>query len=85
MRMLILKRLRDWSFDECEREVRASPILKDLVPQLVPLGRARRVIQRRRLRVDTIVVETNIRYPTDDTLLATASGRSRWSRAARLS
>src|SRR5881397_4211454 len=31
---------------------------------------ARRVVRGRRLRVDTTVVETNIHYPTDATLLA---------------
>jgi transposase, IS5 family len=99
LRMLILKHLHDWSFDECEREVRGSlvyrafcridgervpdaktlirlahlldeAVLRDLLAQLVSLGRARRVIRGRRLRVDTTVVETNIHYPTDDTLLA---------------
>jgi IS5 family transposase len=97
--MLILKHLHDWSFDECEREVRGSlvyrafcridgervpdaktlirlahlldePVLKDLLAQLVTRGRERRVVQGRRLRVDTTVVETNIHYPTDATLLA---------------
>jgi IS5 family transposase len=99
LRMLILKHLHDWSFDECERDVRGSlvyrafcridgervpdaktlirlahlldePVLKDLLAQLVTLGRTRRVIHGRRLRVDTTVVETNIHYPTDATLLA---------------
>jgi IS5 family transposase len=99
LRMLVLKHLHDWSFDECEREVRGSlvyrafcridgervpdaktlirlahlldePVLKDLLAQLVTLGRARRVIQGRRLRVDTTVGETNIHYPTDAALLA---------------
>ena len=99
LRMLVLKHLHDWSFDECEREVRGSlvyrafcridgervpdaktlirlahlldePVLKDLLAQLVTRGRERRVIQGRRLRVDTTVVETNIHYPTDATLLA---------------
>ena len=99
LRMLVLKHLHDWSFDECEREVRGSlvyrtfcridgerapdaktlirlahlldePVLKDLLAHLVTLGRARRAIHGRRLRVDTTVVETNIHYPTDDTLLA---------------
>jgi IS5 family transposase len=99
LRTLILKHLYDWSFDECEREVRGSlvyrafcridgecapdaktlirlahlldePVLKDLLAQLVTLGRGRRVVQGRRLRVDTTVVETNIHYPTDATLLA---------------
>ena len=45
-------------------------VLKDLLAQLVSVGRAQRVIQGRRLRVDTTVVETNIHYPTDATLLA---------------
>src|SRR5438874_2036366 len=99
LRMLILKHLHDWSFDECEREVRGSlvyrafcridgervpdaktlirlahvldePVLKDVVARLVALGRERRVVRGRRLRVDTTVVETNIHYPTDATLLA---------------
>ena len=47
-----------------------EPVLKDLLAQLVMRGRERRVIQGRRLRVDTTVVETNIHYPTDATLLA---------------
>src|SRR5438128_246521 len=99
LRMLVLKHLHDWTFDECEREVRGSlvyrafcridgervpdaktlirlahvldePVLKDVVARLVALGRERRVVQGRRLRVDTTVVETNIHYPTDATLLA---------------
>src|SRR5713101_6219994 len=99
LRMLVLKHLSDWSFDECEREVRGSlvyrafcridgervpdaktlirlahlldePVLKDVLARLVALGRARRVVRGRRLRLDTTVVETNIHYPTDATLLA---------------
>src|SRR3989441_2672675 len=99
LRMLVLKHLHDWTFDECEREVRGSlvyrafcridgervpdaktlirlahvldePVLKDVVARLVALGRERRVVRGRRLRVDTTVVETNIHYPTDATLLA---------------
>jgi IS5 family transposase len=99
LRILVLKHLHDWSFDECEREVRGSlvyrafcridgervpdaktlirlarlldePVLKDVLARLVALGRARRVVRGRRLRVDTTVVETNIHYPTDATLLA---------------
>jgi len=45
-------------------------VLKDVLTRLVTIGRARRVIRGRRLRVDTTVVETNIHYPTDATLLA---------------
>src|SRR5499426_403758 len=98
LRMLVLKHLSDWSFEECEREVRGSlvyrafcridgervpdaktlirlthlldePVLKDLLAHLVTRGRQRRVVKGRRLRVDTTVVETNIHYPTDATLL----------------
>ena len=99
LRMLVLKHRYDWSFDECEREVRGSlvyrafcridgervpdaktlirlaqllhdGVLRDVLARLVAVGRERRVIHGRRLRVDTTVVETNIHYPTDATLLA---------------
>jgi IS5 family transposase len=99
LRMLVLKHLFDWSFDECEREVRANlvyrafcriegervpdaktlirlarvldgPTLKQLLARLVAVASERRVVRGRRLRVDTTVVETNIHYPTDSTLLA---------------
>src|SRR3989441_7878469 len=99
LRMLVLKHLSDWSFDECEREVRGGlvyrafcridgervpdaktlirlahlldePVLKDVLARLVALAREHRVVRGRRLRVDTTVVETNIHYPTDATLLA---------------
>ena len=98
LRMLVLKHLFDWSFDECEREVRANlvpapsaasrangspsktlirlarvldgPTLKRLLERLVAVAGERRVVRGRRLRVDTTVVETNIHYPTDSTLLA---------------
>ncbi len=99
LRMLVLKHLHDWSFDECEREVRGGlvyrafcridgervpdaktlirlahlldePVLKDVLARLVALGRERRLITGRRMRLDTTVVETNIHYPTDAALLA---------------
>ena len=99
LRMLVLKHLFDWSFDECEREVRGSlvyrpfcridgervpdaktlirlshclgpEVLKGLVARLGAVARQRRVVRGGRLRVDTTVVETNIHYPTDSTLLA---------------
>jgi len=41
-----------------------------VLTRLVVLGRERRIVRGRRLRVDTTVVETNIHYPTDATLLA---------------
>lgn len=99
LRMLILKHLYDWSFDECEREVRGSLVyrafcridcervpdaktlirlaqllgpdtLKGLVERLAGLARQRKVLRGFRMRVDTTVVETNIHYPTDSSLLA---------------
>ncbi len=99
LRMLVLKHLRDWSFDECEREVRRSLVyrafcridceqvpdaktlirlshllgpdtLKPALERLVQVARQRRITRGRRLRVDTTVVETNIHYPTDSSLLA---------------
>jgi IS5 family transposase len=99
LRMLVLKHLYDWSFAECEREVRGSLVyrafcridcervpdaktlirlaallgpeaLKGIVTRLVHIARERRVARGHRLRVDTTVVETNIHYPTDSSLLA---------------
>jgi len=99
LRLLVLKHLRDWSFDECEREVRGSLVyrafcridcervpdaktlirlahligpetLKPLLERLVQLARQRGVTRGQRMRVDTTVVETNVHYPTDSSLLA---------------
>jgi IS5 family transposase len=47
-----------------------GPTLKQLLTRLVAIAGERRVVRGRRLRVDTTVVETNIHYPTDSTLLA---------------
>jgi IS5 family transposase len=98
LRMLLLKHLRNWSFDVVEREVRANLLYREFtrvgggkVPDAKALGRQARalgpdvikqihqrmvelavenkVVQGRRMRVDTTVVETNIHYPTDSTLL----------------
>jgi IS5 family transposase len=99
LRMLVLKHLYDWSFDECEREVRGSLIwrafcridcetvpdaktlirlsqalggdtLKKILERLVGIARQRKVVRGQALRVDTTVVEANIHYPTDSSLLA---------------
>jgi len=99
LRLLVLKHLRDWSFDDCEREVRGSLVyrafcridcervpdaktlirlahllgpetLKPALERLVQLARQRGVTRGQRLRVDTTVVETDIHYPTDSSLLA---------------
>jgi len=99
LRLLVLKHLRDWSFDDCEREVRGSLVyrafcridcervpdaktlirlahllgpetLKPALEWVVQLARQRGVTRGQRLRVDTTVVETDIHYPTDSSLLA---------------
>lgn len=98
LRMLVLKHLYDWSFADCEREVRGSLIYrafcrldcervpdaktlirlaqalgpevwKPILERLVQVGRQRRVVRGRKLRVDTTVVESNIHHPTDSSLL----------------
>src|SRR6201993_1199071 len=98
LRMLILKHVRNWSYETLEREVRANVVYRSFcrigmekvpdaktrvrlgqvigattIPELhdriVALAQERGVIQGRRMRVDTTVVETNIHYPTDSGLL----------------
>ena len=98
IRMLIVKHLHDWSFDELEHEVRANLVYRafarigvDVVPdaktilkiaqalgpdvitelhqRIVAVAKRAGVTQGRRFRIDTTVVETNVHYPTDSTLL----------------
>jgi transposase, IS5 family len=98
IRMLILKHLFDWSYDDLEQEVRANlvyraftridagevpdakTILKiagalgpDVIAQLhrqvVEVAKRAGVTRGRRFRIDTTVVETDVHYPTDSTLL----------------
>lgn len=98
LRLLLLKHVRNWSFDVLEREVRMNLCYRDFtrigmgkVPdaktlariaqalggevivelhrRLVEIAQEEGVIQGRKLRVDTTVVETNIHYPTDSSLL----------------
>jgi transposase, IS5 family len=98
LRMLVLKHLRNFSFTELTREVRANLVYReftrvggDKVPddktmgrlarqlrpelvqqvqaRLVAIARAEKIVAGRKLRVDTTVVETNIHYPTDSSLL----------------
>src|SRR5579863_2526535 len=98
LRLLILKHIRNWSYDVLEREVRANLVYRDftrvggakmpdaktmgrwgaaLGPQvivqiherMVAIAKDRGVVEGRRMRVDTTVVETNIHYPTDSSLL----------------
>jgi IS5 family transposase len=98
LRLLVLKHMRNWSYDALEREVRANLVYRGftrvgggkmpdaktmgrwgaaLGPQviaqiherMVAIARDRGVVEGRRMRVDTTVVETNIHYPTDSSLL----------------
>jgi IS5 family transposase len=98
IRMLLLKHIRNWSFDVLEREVRPNLLYREFtrvaagkVPDAKTLGRQaralgpevikqihqrvvelaveNRVVQGRKMRVDTTVVETNVHYPTDSSLL----------------
>jgi IS5 family transposase len=98
LRLLLLKHIRDWSFEELEREVRANfvyrqftrigggkvpdnksisrfsrqlgpAVVEQLHQRIVAIAQEKKVIQGRKLRVDTTVVEANIHYPTDSTLL----------------
>jgi IS5 family transposase len=98
LRMLLLKHMRGWSFEDVTREVRANLVYREFtgigggkVPDDKTMGRLarqlgpeaigklhrrtvaialeREVVEGRKLRVDTTVVETNIHYPTDSTLM----------------
>ncbi|MBA3642393.1 MAG: ISNCY family transposase [Acidobacteria bacterium] len=98
IRLLILKHLFDWSYDDLEQEVRANLVYRaftrsdaDEVPdaktilkiarvlgpdvieqlhrQVVEVAKRAGVTRGRRFRVDTTVVETNVHYPTDSTLM----------------
>jgi IS5 family transposase len=98
LRMLLLKHIRNWSFQDLEREVRPNLLYREFtrigsgkVPDAKTLGRQaqalgpevveeihqrmvelaveNKVVQGRKMRVDTTVVETNIHYPTDSGLL----------------
>jgi IS5 family transposase len=98
LRLLVLKHVRNWSYQVLEREVRANLVYRDFtrvggekMPDAKTMGRwglavgpevIKRVHERlvaialeegiatgKRMRVDTTVVETNIHYPTDSSLL----------------
>jgi transposase, IS5 family len=98
LRMMLLKHVRDWSYEVLTREVRANLVYReftriggekvpddktmgrlgrqlgpDVVQKLnervVEIARQNKIANGRKLRVDTTVVETNIHYPTDSTLL----------------
>jgi IS5 family transposase len=98
LRMLLLKHMRNYSFEELSREVRAnlvyreftrvgggktpddktmgrlarqlSPeVIRQIHDRIVAKAKEEKIVQGRRMRVDTTVVETNIHYPTDSSLL----------------
>ena len=98
LRLLVLKHVRNWSFEVLEREVRANLVYRDFarvgggkMPDAKTMGRwglavgpeaikqvhermvtitqDQGVVEGRRMRVDTTVVETNVHYPTDSSLL----------------
>lgn len=98
LRLAVLKHVRNWSFEETEREVRANVVYRQFtrigarkVPDAKTLGRLvqalgpaviqqvhqrlvgiaqeKKVVRGSRLRLDTTVVEKNIHYPTDSSLL----------------
>jgi len=98
LRLLVLKHMRNWSFDTLEREVRANMVYRlftrvgaEKVPdaktlarieralgpdvfqkvhdRIVGIARNKKVVEGRKMRVDTTVTETNIHYPTDSSLL----------------
>lgn len=98
LRMLLLKHVRDWSFEVLSREVRANLVYREFtriggekVPddktmgnlarqlgpeviekahrRVVEIAQQNQIATGRKMRVDTTVVETDIHYPTDSTLL----------------
>lgn len=98
LRMLILKHLFDWSYDDLEHEVRANlvyraftridagdvpdaktilkiaralgpEVIDELHRRVVDVAKRAGVTHGRRFRIDTTVVETNVHYPTDSSLL----------------
>src|SRR6202162_4037927 len=98
LRMLLLKHMRDYSFEQLSREVRANlvyreftrvgggktpddksmgrlarqlrpEVIRQIHDRVVAMAKEEKIVQGRRMRVDTTVVETNIHYPTDSSLL----------------
>jgi IS5 family transposase len=99
LRMLVVKRLYNWSYEQTEHFVSDSIVLRQfcrlylegtpddttlirwanvigsetvasLNERAVELARSLKVTRGRKLRVDSMVVETNIHHPTDSALLA---------------
>jgi IS5 family transposase len=98
IRLLLLKHIRNWSYQVLEREVRANLVYRDFTrvgaakapdcktmgrwglalgpetvekihARVVEIAQEKQVVQGRKMRLDTTVVEMNIHYPTDSNLL----------------
>jgi transposase, IS5 family len=98
LRLLVLKHVRNWSYEVLEREVRANLVYRDFTrvgaakmpdaktmgrwgvalgpeaieqvhERMVKIAQDKGVVGGRRMRVDTTVVETNVHYPTDSSLM----------------
>jgi transposase, IS5 family len=98
MRLLLLKHIRNWSYQVLEREVRANLVYRDFTrvgaakapdcktmgrwglalgpetiekihARVVEIAQEKQIVQGRKMRLDTTIVETNIHYPTDSNLL----------------
>src|SRR5246127_4819146 len=98
LRLLVLKHVRNWSYEVLEREVRANLVYRDFARigggkmpdaktigrwglavgpkvikqvhgRMVKIAQDQGIVEGRRMRVDTTVVETNVHYPTDSSLL----------------
>jgi IS5 family transposase len=97
LRMLVLKHLKNWSYEQLEWEVKGNLVyrhfcridagkvpdaktmvrlgqllegeaLRGLFDRVVAIAVKRRVTHGRKMRIDTTVVETPIRYPSDSRL-----------------
>jgi len=102
LRLMVLKHLRDWSYEVLEREVRANLVYRQftrigmekvpdaktilrlantLGPETIRkihervqvLAGKEKVARGKKMRVDTTVVETNIHYPTDSSIMGDAA------------
>jgi IS5 family transposase len=98
LRLLLLKHIRNWSYEVLEREVRANLVYRDFTrvgaskapdaktmgrwglalgpeeverihQRVVEIAKDNQLVKGRKMRLDTTVVETNIHYPTDSSLL----------------
>jgi IS5 family transposase len=98
LRLMLLKHVRNWSYADLQREVRANlvyrqftrigggkvpddktmgtlgrqlgpEVIRKVHERVVEIARENKIVTGRKMRVDTTVVETNIHYPTDSSLL----------------